>query len=69
MVRELRKINLYDILEDGDPNLEKWWSPRTHIYRELVNDPTLPQEVRKVLALPTTERQFADAPIVDAESS
>lgn len=56
MIRALTKMHFADVLDyQNDPILQEWWSPVTSIYKELIDDPDLPQEVRKALNAPRAE--------------
>jgi len=49
MMRQLRKMSVYDLLTSDDPVFAHWFDPQTELSKEFLTDPEIPQEVRKVL--------------------
>jgi len=42
MMRQLRKMSVYDLLTKDDPVLKEWFDPQTEFYKEFNDDPSLP---------------------------
>lgn len=49
LLHSLKKMSIQDILEDGDPVLDRSFSPFRQISRQIKDDPELPQEIRRFL--------------------
>lgn len=49
MLRTLRKMSVYDLINSDDPVFAEWFDPQTELCKDFLTDPEMPQEVRKVL--------------------
>ena len=69
MVDGLKKIDITDILYDGDQMFGKSFTPWQHFTDEALADPNMPDEIRKCLSRPTSTTTDASFPVTDAKSS
>lgn len=69
LIDGLKKMSIIDVLEDGDEMFGDSFQPWTTFAREAMHDPSLPEEIRKLLAQPRPERPSARAPIRNERES
>ena len=49
MLKYLKKMDPITLLDEDDPNIQKWWAPLDAFKQQFMTDPALPSEIRKVL--------------------
>jgi len=61
----LKKMSITDVIHDGDAIFSDNFSPWASFAREAIHDQSLPEEFRKMLSAPRTERMSMRSKSVD----
>lgn len=69
LVHQLKRMNIVDILNDKDENIHESFTPFQMLAEQLIDDPSLPQEFRKIMNLVRPENQNMKFVVDDAKSS
>jgi len=69
MLHSLKKMDINDVLLDGDKIFGTSFTPYREFTREIANDPEIPGEIRKIINRTRAEAQNQEFPVYDAVTS
>lgn len=69
MLRHLKKMHPLQLVDESDSFFQETWTPFEYMRQEIMNDPELPQEVRKVISVVRAEQQYGTDQIQNAQEA
>lgn len=69
MLHSLKKMDINDVLLDGDKIFGTSFTPYREFTKQIANDPDIPGEIRKIINQTRAEAQNQEFPVYDAASS